>query len=83
MKHMPEIRPNAAVRMFELSWADGPGSVSHVAQASTGTVGPPLGIRHLQQRPVNPEQFHNGLRTRAAKPGYPSTDPVMAGGAVG
>ena len=39
--------------------------------------------RHLQQCSVNRDEFHNCLRTLAAKLGDPSADLVMAGGAVG
>jgi gamma-butyrobetaine dioxygenase len=44
---------------------------------------PQAGVRHLQQCSVNRDEFHNSLRTLAAKLGHPAADLVMAGGAVG
>ena len=39
--------------------------------------------RHLQQCSVNRDEFHNTLRTLAAKLGDPSAELTMAGGALG
>ncbi|MCP4391344.1 MAG: hypothetical protein GY802_23835 [Gammaproteobacteria bacterium] len=44
---------------------------------------PQAGARHLQQCSVNRDEFHNSLRTLAARLGHPAADLVMAGGAVG
>jgi len=44
---------------------------------------PGAGARHLQQCSVNRDEFHNSLRTLAAKLGHAAADLVMAGGAVG
>ncbi len=44
---------------------------------------PAAGARHLQQCSVNRDEFHNSLRTLAARLGHPAADLVMAGGAVG
>jgi hypothetical protein len=44
---------------------------------------PEAGARHLQQCSVNRDEFHNSLRTLAARLAHPAADLVMAGGAVG
>lgn len=44
---------------------------------------PSSGARHLQQCSVNRDEFHNNLRSLAAKLDHPARNLIMAGGAVG
>ena len=44
---------------------------------------PDSGPRHLQQCSVNRDEFHNTLRTLAARLGHPAAQQSLAGGALG
>ena len=44
---------------------------------------PAKGARHLQQCSVNRDEFHNTIRTLAARLNHPAQAQTMAGGALG
>lgn len=44
---------------------------------------PATGARHLQQCSVNRDEFHNTLRTLAARVGHPASEMSLTGGAMG